>query len=55
MTTSQIPTQHQYLGNPFPPLPEHSTPVAQRAASALWQTAASLRCAAARAIYRGRI
>lgn len=55
MTTSHVPTQHQYLGNPFPPLPEHSTPLSQRAAGALWQTAASLRCVAARVIYRARI
>ncbi len=54
MSTSHIPT-HQYLGNPFPPLPEHTTPLPQRVATALWRTAASLRCAAARVIYRTRI
>ncbi len=45
----------QLLPNPFPPLPEYSTPLPQRAATALWQTAASLRCAAARVILLGRV
>lgn len=45
----------QMLGNPFPPLPEHGTPLPQRAATALWETAASLRRAAARVILLSRV